>query len=294
MASLQTWLRRIDIRLPGGRARAARRLARRRARHADRTRFETRVNDRPLVFSTEDEYSHSWFYSRYEPGDLHEAPVTRRIIEALDGASGFADVGSHLGWYACVAAACIGQDRVVAFEMDQANLDLLNRNLELNGLRDLACVHAAIGDRHGEVEYMTSPGRPSQLLSLGVARDETGEGQVKATVPMITLDEYFADRDTKPDVFKIDVEGAEMGVLRGAEGLLRDHARTLFIEVHPGLMRAFGESYHDLFRWLIDRGFTLERIGEMRGTGSAGPLHPVSPGARILHHSAMIRATKHA
>ena len=291
MASLHTWIRRVDVCLPGGRARATQRLARRRARYANLEQFETKIEGRSLTFSTADEYSHSWFYTRYKPGDLHEAPVTRLLLGALDGASSFADVGSHLGWYACCAAAKLGVERVSAFEMDATNFELLERNLSLNGFDSMTRELAAIGDHAGTVEYMASPGHPSQLLSLENTRVE-GLELVKTSVPMITLDEYFADRDQKPDVMKIDVEGAEMRVLRGADDLVHSHARVLFIEVHPGLMRAFGDSPHDLIRWLIERGFKLERIGAMRATDSGGSLTRVTPSSRLFGHSVMIRATK--
>ena len=60
---------------------------------------------------------------------------------------------------------------------------------------------------------------------------------------------------------KIDVEGAEMKVLRGGENLLREHLPTLFLEVHPKKLRRIGSSAEEVYDLLRDAGYRVFGLG---------------------------------
>jgi FkbM family methyltransferase len=146
----------------------------------------------------------------------YERQLQRFLRETLRPGDVFYDVGAHQGFFS-VCAARLGA-RVYAFEPVAANLRHLHRNIELNGA-DVEVVPAAVSDAPGRVGLAAGASSAQWRITLG---DE---------VPATTLDEFARDHPA-PRVVKIDVEGAELGVLRGATRLLREHRPILVCELH--------------------------------------------------------------
>jgi FkbM family methyltransferase len=128
------------------------------------------------------------------------------------------DVGANVGMFSFAAAALGAQ--VVAVEADIWLASLIQRSVMLNEL-PVTVLPAAASDRAGVCRlYLSDDGRSSNSLR------GTGPGQ---TVISVTLDSLLNDF-AAPDVLKIDVEGMELAVLRGATRLLRTRPR-IFCEV---------------------------------------------------------------
>jgi FkbM family methyltransferase len=125
-------------------------------------------------------------------------------------------LGAHHGFFS-IAAARLGA-RVYAFEPVDANLRRLHRNIELNGA-DVAVVAAAVSDAAGRLGLARGKSSAQWRMEPG---DE---------VTSVSLDDFARDHPA-PRVVKIDVEGAELRVLRGAERLLREHRPILVCELH--------------------------------------------------------------
>lgn len=70
-----------------------------------------------------------------------------------------------------------------------------------------------------------------------------------------TLDREVEELDLIPDIIKIDVEGAEWDVLRGAEQTLAAHGPTLILSVHPEALSKLGIAAADIEAWLKERGY---------------------------------------
>jgi Methyltransferase FkbM domain len=86
------------------------------------------------------------------------------------------------------------------------------------------------------------------------------------TAPILRLDDYFRDKPAKPDLMKVDVDGAEMGVLRGAATLLAQDDLQMLLEVHPHYLPRFHSSTAEVFAYLRDRGFRCFQIIDFRKT----------------------------
>lgn len=164
------------------------------------------------------------------------------------------DVGAHQGVYSLYLARRVGAaGRVVAFEPIRRNTEIAERNVELNGLENVEVVTAAVGARPGRARL--------NLDSTAIAPDGS------ESVEVIALD----DRAERPALLKIDVEGYEAEVLRGARRILDDVRPHLLLELHPQIMRRlYGGGIADtlaLVDWDLydcwtqrpDRGFRLER-----------------------------------
>ena len=154
------------------------------------------------------------------------------------------DVGANVGAYSLIAARHSGA-HVVAFEPGYANFARLCDNIQLN--RCEGCIvplPTALSERAELVgfEYRTvEPGQSRHKLSEARWSIEASEGE-KYVQPAATrpLDGVIADYDLPvPNHLKIDVDGAELRVLRGAPVLLAcPELRTVLIEVAPGMREA--------------------------------------------------------
>jgi FkbM family methyltransferase len=137
----------------------------------------------------------------------------------------FVDVGSHIGFYSMGLAP--GFDRVVAFEPSRFQYGWLTRNKALNAYEHVHCEHVALGDTSGEATLnVLSYEGGLNSLSPEVAAAHTIIDRY--TVPVEVLD----DREmTDVDLLKIDVEGFEIPVLRGARKTIDASRPAILIEV---------------------------------------------------------------
>lgn len=159
-----------------------------------------------------------------------------------------------------LAAHYVGSEgKIIAFEPVPANLQLLRRNLSLNGSDSICevfeCALTSEGGR--DMEMTIEPG-----LSPAASLAENFEGE-KIRVQTRTLDECL-DRDAPtPALIKIDVEGAEHEVLKGASETLKK-GPDLLIEVHTFALPSFDSSPEQLSQYLAEFGYIEERLGDMK------------------------------
>lgn len=233
-----------------------------------------------VVFSTEDAFSKTWFFPRYAHGRLHEAHVTEHLVEQLRSSRCFADVGALVGYYTCLAAKLRPEAEVHAFEMDADNVRLLERNVELNGFDNVIAVEAAVADKAGTLRYAPRSGGGGvfKLASFGTQLDPS----LLRDVATVSLDDHFAGGND-PDLLKIDVEGAEMLVLRGMRRILDQARPRVFVEVHPNTIQGFGSRADDVLDLLESYGYRCRQV-------SQAPGYPLDPVERPIRHNVMLYA----
>jgi FkbM family methyltransferase len=156
-------------------------------------------------------------------------------FERLAAISGtIVDIGANIGLYCCVAAdRAPAGCKVVAFEPVPENLRYLRRNLEDNGLAERVVVEEqAVGQTGGKIDiYLLEGSTARHSASPKNVRNST----TSIAVPVVSLDDYIRQfRDRSIDLIKVDVEGYESAVLRGARRVLQENRPTLFIEYVPG------------------------------------------------------------
>jgi FkbM family methyltransferase len=180
--------------------------------------------------------------------------VIRAVVEP---GSVCIDAGSHQGFYSILLAFLVGRKgRVIAFEAHPDNVAAVRRNIQRNGLDDVVRVrHAALVGR--PVEFVSLyPGRndDSSAWNLGAPGAHSHAEAVRG-IPALRLDDCFAPGD-RLDFIKMDIEGAEVAVLRGARRILGGQRPILLIEFHgqrrsricTRLFRRFGYRLYDVDR----------------------------------------------
>jgi FkbM family methyltransferase len=209
------------------------------------------------------------YVSRYLRRDgIWEPVATRSFLEPLREGGVAVDVGANLGYYTVVAGDAVGPGgRVIAVEPEPRNAALLEENVRLNGFDDrVEIVVAAAGEAAGSTLLYLSE------ANLGDHRAfDSDDGRRALEVPIVALDDLPALAG-RVDLLKIDVQGAEAAVLRGARRLIernRDHL-VLLLEFWPQGIRLAGDDPAEVIAALD--GFQLWSIDE-----EAAALRPVTP-----------------
>lgn len=143
------------------------------------------------------------------------------------------DVGANIGFYTLIASRLVGAGKVVAFEPLPANQQAIRRNLALNEIANVELVAVALSDEQGEaeLEIHASPTWAKLDTSGDTSFKRDADVGERVRVAVSTLDAQLAHVPA-PDLVKMDIEGAEVAALRGAQRLLAEHRPTLICELH--------------------------------------------------------------
>jgi len=168
------------------------------------------------------------------------------------------DIGAHIGYYTLLAANLVGENgRVFAFEPHPGHFALLEKNVRINGYKNVVLVQKAVSNKSEHTNLFLGEG--SGLHSLS---DRVGKKSI--AVEAVTLDDFF-DKDYKVDVIKIDVEGAEMLVLLGADGVITANDKLkIFTEFCPEYLKKAGFLPKEYLNKLMGYGFKLWNINDRR------------------------------
>lgn len=169
----------------------------------------------------------------------------RAFREAVRPGMTALDVGANVGAYSLLLGQWVGASgTVVAFEPAPDAHDGLRRHIHLNALDAIVTpVRAAVGAAPATARFVV--GATAGESRLATTNDDDAAAM---TVPVTTIDEFCARERLTPDFIKIDVEGAELDVLRGArETIRRTRGRlSLFVEMHPSIWRSSGLTIADI------------------------------------------------
>lgn len=189
-----------------------------------------------------------------------EKEFTALVLHALQPGSVLYDLGANVGLVTVHAAHKCA--RVVAFEPDPGYRARLERNLQINSLANVQVIDWAVSDHQGEARLFVDNDQGLARFSP-ILTDWPGR-PVKKTVHIDSIDNALSQEMFPwPDVLKVDIEGAEMSALRGMDRLLAsERAPTIFIEVHPEFLPAFGSSAGEVMNYLEVLGYEIEYMSE--------------------------------
>ncbi len=199
---------------------------------------------------------------QFEPGELSYV----RACVTLGATT--ADIGANIGVHSLVMADCIGDaGRHHAFEPSAA-FERLADNVTLNRFGGRVTLNrCAVGATSGHLDlHLCRPGREA-FTSAGIPLGAGSDTGATFRVPMVALDDYAAQKGIEAfDFVKMDVEGYEVEVLRGAQRLLSGRAISrLMFEVNTTCLRSCGSSPGELMSIVREAGFELRLLDHNTG-----------------------------
>lgn len=175
------------------------------------------------------------------------------------------DIGANIGVHTIGCAIRVGPEgRVHSFEPCGDTAQYLKDNVKLNALSNVRVVEEAVADRAGTSEFYVFPDGKDVYNSLGaeVRPIESLKAQKKVHVRVTTIDEYCSQWGIdRVDLLKVDVEGAEERVLRGADSVLR-RSRDIKVlaELYEPSARQCGCSVKAIIDLMTSHGFGMHML----------------------------------
>jgi FkbM family methyltransferase len=172
------------------------------------------------------------------------------------------DIGASVGLFSIHAASILDQGRVIAFEPDGETLERLKHNVKLNiGLSNVGYISWAVSNIQSEATLYTD-GASGCAPSLKKQPGRTNAPKGKIRIQTNTLDHAIANGELPlPTVLKIDIEGAEILCLKGAQRLLKGafgkKPRLIFLEAHPDFLTSFDSNVEEVNELIADNGYTV-------------------------------------
>ncbi|MEI6300033.1 MAG: FkbM family methyltransferase [Betaproteobacteria bacterium] len=213
----------------------------------------------PLGFKLTSGFHPAYELMRVGKFEVEETAIISKMLSRVDQ---FVDIGANLGYYTCLALQ--KGKPVIAFEPQQQNLQCLFRNLISNGWEDRAEVFPlALSDKPGLLTLYGASG-PSASLVKNWAGYSSAYHKI---VPVSTLDNILAGRFQDKRLFvKMDVEGAEYQVLKGALSTLSRPIKPVWLleicleEFHPG---GKNPDFQNIFELFFSKGYTAYTATEV-------------------------------
>jgi len=188
----------------------------------------------------------------YNPSRWHGARDMRLLRKLVRPGDTIVDIGANVGSHSIPLAKMLGTTgRVYAFEPHPRTFAYLHANAALNCLPNLHLYNLALGDREGEIAFTDERSDDLNRVLLH------GSGSI--TVPIKRLDSIESLADTAIHLLKIDVEGYELFVLRGASRTLL-RTELIFLEANTRHTQEYGTTVQDLADYLKAQGWTLYRV----------------------------------
>lgn len=206
-----------------------------------------RVRRNGIVFALDPSDFVQWL--TYMGAENHQRA---RLLALAQPRSTVIDVGANIGDTLLSLGKRVGPEgRAIGFEANPATLQKCQANIALNAMPQVRVEGVGLGAEAGELGFGSAASGNS-----GADRFMPDGGAI--TVAVITLDSYIREQGLdRVDLIKIDVEGFEMNVLRGADATLARFRPVLFLELSDANLREQGSSATELLAWLETRDYAV-------------------------------------
>ncbi len=207
-------------------------------------------------------------------GKSHDSEIrlAKFIINTLQTGDHFLDIGAHYGYFSLIASALVGpQGKIFSYEPATNSFELLQQNAA--GAANMSIFRQAVSDSNESIVFYEFPNKYSEYNTMDVSQFENESWYqtskpTRVEVAATTIDSITSN-GLYPAVIKIDVEGAEFSVMKGAAQLLRDGSPYIVMEyLEP---RRHNEQHQNALQLLLDNGFktfVIDKNGELNSIGN--------------------------
>ena len=180
------------------------------------------------------------------PNSQPEASLIRQMRNELPDDMVLVDVGGNIGTFLCqFLDKC---KTVLVFEPIPRLNNVIKNSIEYNKDHKIQLIAKAVGDQPGSVKMLDN--NNSNIVDNGNTTDVLN-------IEVTTLDNELSHLE-KVDFIKIDVEGYELNVLKGARELIRKQRPVLFIEVHPMYLENYGQHFEGVIDFIENNNYTIQ------------------------------------
>ena len=198
------------------------------------------------------------------------------------------DVGAYIGIFSLLASERVGDKGCVyAFEPVPRSYERLMRNLEINKVKNVKAYNLGLSDRNESLPVYIPKEIPAEASLCQSSATEFSKGtNMQKEVIKVSLKPFdqFSEEEglNHVDVVKIDVEGAELKVLKGMKKVLKSDNLKLFVEISPQLIELMGGTVQELIKLLSDSGFKSAYSIKLKKRMSLSELMRFSQGGNFV------------
>ncbi len=185
-----------------------------------------------------------WF--RYFPGD-YESDNYAFLKENIKEGMQVIDIGAHIGLFSVCTSQLTGPTgKIICFEPTPDTFSILKETLRINHCDNVIAQQAAVGVAPGKATfYISNELEGCNSNSLVLHKDKK---QIEGyDVTITSIDALCSEYSLKPDLIKIDVEGAELDVLKGGINTLKTGRPLIILGLHPAFIAAKGDSLNEIW-----------------------------------------------
>ncbi len=167
------------------------------------------------------------------------------------------DLGANVGYYTLKLSQKNKNCKIIAVEPDPNTFKILSKNCKLNNLENVTLHNIAISEENGNVKLFKSETHSgtSSILSKSDSKNES------ILIKSLTLDNFLGNSYKKIDWLKIDVEGSELFVLKGASNTLKITSKII-IELHEEILNQNNQSSKEIIDILTNNNFKITTFNE--------------------------------
>jgi len=171
----------------------------------------------------------------------------------------FVDIGANEGFYSIYAAKKVGlSGKIFSFEPSPRELTWLQRNVRVNRLGNIQVIPKALADVVGTAVLNLADAEHNGQNTLGTFGHQGVTCIESVQVELTTLDSLRKSGSIpKIDVIKMDVEGAELKVLKGAANILTNDRPLILMELFDAALKGQNSSANEVLAWLTKLGYVI-------------------------------------
>jgi FkbM family methyltransferase len=197
----------------------------------------------------------------YILGNYEDPETMKTFLSWLKPGSVFYDLGANVGYYALIANRLIDSGKIYSFEPSPAARELFEKHTMINkGLitnNNITLLPFAISDAEKKIEFSNNTVQQEGNTYIKTSGVFT-EAEETISVQCHSIDGLMKQGYSKPDMIKIDVEGAEFDVLKGAVETLKQYKPDILLATHDCHLPGVKDRCLDLLRQL---GYELKHTG---------------------------------
>jgi FkbM family methyltransferase len=170
----------------------------------------------------------------------------------------FVDIGANTGYYTLNIASKLREGKIISIEADPDTFKILEKNCNMNKIYNLEMHNVACSNHEGNIDFFKTD-KHSGINSILNQTENNNFNKIK--IKSNTLDNILNSRFKKIDWIKIDVEGAELFVLEGAQETL-NYTKHIIIEIHEHILKKNNQTSKQIIDILEKNNFEIKIFPE--------------------------------